>query len=142
MALVRLDVGTMSFNTGTADGSGNRWYYQSIDGWDMPELRQTWLDRLGADGQVLGESNLSARRVIVSGVVIGTSPTGIYTAMNTMRTVMTNAVTTPISVVLYAPTGTQTLASCYTSDRTRMQVISAVAFRYQLQVTAGTPAFT
>jgi hypothetical protein len=142
MALIRLDVGSLSFNTGTADGNGNRWYYQTLEGWDMPALRQTWVDRLGAHGQVLGESNMSSRTVTVSGIVIGTSPNGIWTAWNTMRTVFQNAVTTAISLVLYAPTGNQTLSSCYTSDRLRMELTSGVAFRYQFAVTAGTPTIT
>jgi hypothetical protein len=139
MALIRLDVGSLSFNTGTADGNGNRWYYQKLEGWDMPAIRQTWVDRLGAHGQVLAESNMGARTIVVAGVVIGVSPSGIWTAWTAMRTALQNAVTVPVNVVLHAPTGTQTLASCYTSDRLRMELTSGVAFRYQFAVTAGTP---
>lgn len=69
------DLGDISFNTGTVDTDGNRWYCDGLEGWDEAVEPRVQVEAFGySDGVVAAQRfPLSARYIEMHGVVVSPS---------------------------------------------------------------------
>lgn len=79
---LRIDYGTLTMNTGTADASGSLWYVNAMDGWDSPDVRQDTADPTAADGASLLEGYYGARVVQLTGIIKSPSEAVFWASYN------------------------------------------------------------
>lgn len=84
MTMLQVDLGSMSFNDGVADGEGTLWYIGSIDGWDSPSIRQNEVQRSSLHGSWLGQSVYGSRSITLRGFAKCTSEDGYYNSKNAL----------------------------------------------------------
>jgi hypothetical protein len=65
---MRIDLGSIQMNTLTPDANGNTWLVTGMQGWDSPNQRQSFLSPVGKHGQVIGESMLDGRAIVLQGI--------------------------------------------------------------------------
>lgn len=88
---------SISFNTGTADGSGNKWWITQLDGWDLADPRQKFLDKVQDHGQVVGESFAGARALTVSGIVQSPNNTQWWASQYQLKAILTADLTSTVN---------------------------------------------
>lgn len=131
-----MDLGGISMNTGTADANGALWYVTGWEGWDSPNLRQSFGDPTSRHGQVVQESLLGSRAVNLSGVCKAPSSGAFWTAYNRLLAV-TAVLRTPIALTV-----TEDVAKTLyviRSGQVRHRMIGNSAFEFEVPLLAQDP---
>lgn len=133
---IQITIGTVTAN-GAADGNGTQ-LRATISGWEMADVRQSWHPRLNAAGAVVGESQLGPQTVVAQGHAIGSTVTGAWQTLEAVRAAAKSAVTTPVTITVSAPSGSQTLSGCR-SQSFRAEWLSDRVWRWQWTLVSGDP---
>lgn len=93
MTAIRIDLGSIQFNTDVADGNGIKWYVTEIDGWDAPDVSNTLAQATQRHGGIPVSGLFQARSVIIRGVFKAPGETTFWTAFDALNTAISNLFT-------------------------------------------------
>lgn len=137
---MRIDLGTLVFNTNVADAQGTFWYVTELEGWAGTSLRQTFVQPTGQNYEVLAESLKGQRPLVIRGLVKATSEANFWTAWNSMATYVEDLLAAVAFKVYEGATTRQ--VSVVRSGELRQRIVGVNAFEFEIPLTAPNPAKT
>ena len=133
----RVDLDTLTFNNGV-DGSGVDWIVEDLPGWEAAEAALSLVDKVGEDGQIVTQSRLSGRPLVLVGWIVAPSETTMWAARNSLETVIDTLASTGGTLSVYE-TVTKSL-TVYYADRLRLEHRTPLVMRFELPLVAPDPA--
>lgn len=77
--MIQVEIGDLILNNDTADAGGRKWWLLNWEGWETPDLRQTFSPITSMDGVVIGESQWDKRTIAIEGLCkVGTPTEAAY----------------------------------------------------------------
>ena len=133
---MRLTLNGLDFNTNTADANGALWYITEMEGWDSPALRQSFGTATSRHGEVLLESMMSSRAVILRGVCKAVSESAFWVAYNDLLG-LTNNLVVNADLVVYETTAKK--IGVIRGGNVKITFVGVGAFTFEIPLTANDP---
>lgn len=96
---MRIDIAGLQFNMDAPDEDGTYWYITEMEGWDSPNLRQSFGAPASQHGAVVLESLLDSRAITVRGIIKAITVEHFWTAYNLLSNLV--PLWTPADFVVY-----------------------------------------
>lgn len=133
------ELGGITFNPepDAADSNGVYWYVTALDGWDSPDVRQSYTNPTSRHGAVAGRSLLAGRALVLSGVVKAPTVAGMWDAVEVLDAATNNLYQTrPFKV--HEGT-TIKYVDVVRSGALRKTLVGQCAFSFQIPLIAPDP---
>lgn len=134
---MRIDLGTLSFNTGTADANGTFWYATEMDGWDSEDVRIQTFEPDLQQGVVITTLLKAPRALTITGVSKSPSENAFWTAYNGLDSVLPISMTS-VAFKVYESTGTKQVM-VHRAGRIRKRFVGVGAFEFEIPMIAPSP---
>lgn len=88
--MTTMTLGAITFNNGVPDANGALWYVSEWEGWDSPNLRQSFVEPTSRHGSVLSESLLGVRALSIQGICKAPTESAFWASYNRLLGVAAN----------------------------------------------------
>lgn len=134
---MRIDLHGLPFNDEIPNTNGSLWYVTGMEGWDSPDLRQSFQDPTSRHGSVMTESMLGSRAVVLEGVVKSPNETAFWAAYNRLNGLTNNLFQPRFLKVYEVPTPKQ--VAYIRGGAVRMSMIGMSSFTFEVPLICPDP---
>lgn len=131
---MRIDLGSLVFND-AADVNGVNWYVTAMEGWDAPNIRQSFAAPASQHGAVALESMLDTRSLVLRGIVKAPTEETFWGAYNYLSGLPSLWV--PIPLVVHESTPKQ--SNVIRGGLVRQNLVGVRAFEFEIPLIAQDP---
>jgi len=133
---MRIDLGSLAFSTLTPDANGTYWLATDLEGWDAPDLRQSFEAPTSRHGETLTESLLGNRPLVLRGVAKALDEERFWIAYNDLLG-LTNNLWVPIDLVVHEFTPKQ--VGVIRGGKPRLSFVGVGSFEFEVPLIAEDP---